>query len=97
MSMDRVDRVDRVEEMKDWARRAPVAEGPVRDGDLAAHLGATRLVAVLFDDLGRAYHISDLNLAGVRLARLEQPRTAINELMDSYGVKDGPDWSAVGD
>lgn len=86
-----------IDQMKEWARTAPPADGPIPDGDLASHLGCTRLVAILLDDRGRAYHISNLDLNGAQLARFEQPRTAINELMDSYGVKDGPDWSKAKD
>lgn len=86
-----------IDMMKDWARTAPPADGPIPDGDLLGHLGATRLVVILMDDKGRAYHISNLDLRGVSLARLEQPRTALNELMDAYNVQDGPNWSAVRD
>ena len=91
------DKPTMIDQMKDWARSAPPPDGPIPDGDLLSHLGASRLVAILMDDRGRAYHISNIDLNGANLARLEQPRTALNELMDAYGVKDGPDWSAVKD
>ena len=86
-----------VDQMKQWASAAPPPDGPIPDGDLAQHLGVTRLVAILMDDRGRAYHISNLDLHGANLGRLEQPRTAIGQLMDAYNVQDGPDWSAVKD
>ena len=86
-----------IDQMKDWARRAPPPNGPVPDGDLASHLGAQRLVVVLMDDRGRAYHLNNVNLVGANIARFEQPRSAINELMDSLGVQDGPNWSNIGD
>ncbi len=91
------DKQSPVDQMKQWANSAPPPDGPIPDGDLAQHLGATRLVAILMDDRGRAYHISNLDLHGANLGRLEQPRTAINQLMDAYNVQDGPDWSAVKD
>ena len=52
---------------------------------------------LLLDDKGRAYHINNLNLKDATLGRLEQPRTAITQLMDAYGVQDGPNWSQVRD
>lgn len=88
---------DPVEEMKKWAETAPPKDGPIPDGDLASHLGAQRMVAILMDDKGRAYHINHLDLNGAQLLRLEQPRSAIIELMDAYNVQDGPDWSAIKD
>ena len=91
------DKQTEIDEMKRWAQSAPAPDGPIPDGDLATHLGATRLVAILMDDKGRAYHISNLDLNGAQLARLEQPRTAINQLMDAYNVQDGPNWSQVRD
>lgn len=91
------DKQSEVDKMKRWAEAVPAPDGPIPDGDLATHLGATRLVAILMDDRGRAYHISNLNLNGAQLARLEQPRTAINQLMDAYNVHDGPNWSDVRD
>ncbi len=86
-----------VDQMKDWARRAPPPNGPVPDGDLADHLKAERMVVVLMDSNGRAYHINNVDLQGAQLTLLEQPRTALNELMDAYGVADGPAWSEVQD
>ena len=91
------DKQSEIDEMKRWAQSAPTPDGPIPDGDLATHLGATRLVAILMDDKGRAYHISNLDLNGAQLARLEQPRSAINQLMDAYNVQDGPNWSEVRD
>lgn len=88
---------DPVEEMKLWAQSAPPVDGPIPDGNLADYLGVQRMVAILMDDKGRAYHISNLDLHGVQLGRLEQPRSAIIELMDAYNVQDGPNWSAVKD
>lgn len=88
---------DPVEEMKKWAETAPTKDGPIPDGNLASHLGAQRMVAILMDDKGRAYHIDHLDLNGAQLNRLEQPRSAIIELMDAYNVQDGPDWSAIKD
>lgn len=88
---------DPVEEMKKWAETAPPKDGPIPNGDLASHLGVQRMVAILMDDKGRAYHISNLDLNGAQLGRLERPRSAIIELMDAYNVQDGPDWSAVKD
>ncbi len=64
-----------------------LAVRPVRDEERA----------VLMDDKGRAYHISNINLDGAHLTRLEQPRSALNELMDAYNVQDGPNWSQVRD
>jgi len=87
-----------VDQMKDWARRAPPPNGPIPDSeDLGTHLKAERMVVVLMDSNGRAYHISNVNLQGAQLTLLEQPRTALNELMDAYGVADGPAWSEVRD
>lgn len=86
-----------VDQMKDWARRAPTPNGPVPDGNLASHLKAERMVVVLMDSNGRAYHINNVDLKGAQLTLLEQPRTALNELMDAYGVADGPAWSEVQD
>ena len=86
-----------VDQMKDWARRAPPPNGPVPDGNLADHLKAERMVVVLMDSNGRAYHINNVDLKGAQLTLLEQPRTALNELMDAYGVADGPAWSEVQD
>lgn len=86
-----------VEKMKQWAETVPPKDGPIPDGDLTSHLGAQRVVAILIDDKGRAYHISNLGLNGATLGRFEQPRSAIIELMDAYNVQDGPDWSAVKD
>lgn len=90
-------RANPVDQMKQWAQSAPPADGPIPDGDLATHLGVQRMVAILLDDKGRAYHINNLDLNGAQLGRLEQPRSAIIELMDAYNVQDGPDWSAVKD
>lgn len=86
-----------VDQMKQWAKSAPAKGGPIPDGDLAAHLGCNRLVVLLLDDKGRAYHINNVDLKNATLSRLEQPRTAINQLMDAYGVQDGPNWSEVRD
>lgn len=89
------DKQSEIDKMKRWADSAPPPDGPIPNGDLATHLGATRLVAVLMDDKGRAYHISNINLDGAHLTRLEHPRSALNELMDAYNVQDGPNWSQV--
>lgn len=59
-----------VDQMKDWARRAPQPNGPVPDGDLGEHLKAERMVVVLLDSNGRAYHIDHIDLKGANLARL---------------------------
>lgn len=91
------DKQSEVDKMKRWAEAVPAPDGPILNGDLATHLGATRLVAVLLDDKGRAYHISNVNLDGAHLTRLEQPRSALNELMDAYNVQDGPTWSHTRD
>ena len=87
-----------VDQMKDWARRAPTPDGPVPDTDnLGDHLGAKRMVVVLMDDRGQAFAINHVDLKGAQLIRLEQPRSAINELMDQLGVHDGPNWSQISD
>jgi len=86
-----------IDQMKIWANSAPPPDGPIPDGNLADHLGADRLVVVLMDSKGRAYHINNVNLTGATLGRLEQPRTAMNQIMDSLGVQDGPNWSEVRD
>ncbi len=92
------ERVNPVDQMKDWARRAPPPNGPVPDSaNLSEHLKAERMVVVLLDSNGRAYHVNHVDLRGAQLARLEQPRSAMNEIMDSLGVTDGPDWSSVTD
>ncbi|XJJ66346.1 hypothetical protein WBP07_12845 [Novosphingobium sp. BL-8A] len=92
------ERTNPVDQMKDWARRAPPANGPVPEGDLSKHLKADRMVVLLLDSNGHAYHVGGhVNLVGTQLTRLEQPRSAINELMDAYGVQDGPNWSEVQD
>ncbi len=91
------ERANPVDQMKDWARRVPPPNGPVPDGNLADHLKAERMVVVLMDSNGRAYHINNVDLKGAQLTLLEQPRTALNELMDAYGVADGPAWSEVQD
>lgn len=91
------DKVTPVDQMKQWANSAPPPDGPIPDGDLAQTLGASRVVVILLDDKGRAYHINNVDLKGANLGRFEQPRTAINELMDDYNVQDGPNWSAVKD
>lgn len=91
------DKKSEIDQMKQWASSAPPPDGPVPDGNLADYLGVDRMVAVLMDSKGRAYHINNVDLKGATLARLEQPRTAVNQIMDSLGVQDGPNWSQVRD
>ena len=86
-----------IDQMKDWARTAPPSDGIRPSNQVLAEISDTRVVAILLTDKGHAYHISNIDLGGVNLARLEQPRTAMNELMDSYGIKDGPNWSEIKD
>ena len=88
---------DHIDQMKQWAHSAPPPDGVVPTTDVLASISNTRVVAILLTDKGQAYHISNIDLGGVTLGRLQQPRTAITELMDSYNVQDGPDWSAVQD
>lgn len=91
------DKQSEIDQMKQWARSAPPPDGVVPTNDVLASISDTRVVAILLTDKGQAYHISNIDLGGVTLGRLEQPRSAIIELMDAYNVQDGPNWSAVKD
>lgn len=86
-----------IDQMKEWARTAPAKDGTRPTHQILSDISESRVVAILLTDKGQVYHISDIDLNGATLSRLEQPRTALNELMESYGIKDGPEWSKAGD
>lgn len=39
-------------------------------------------VAILLTDKGQVYHLSNIDIAGINLARFPRPRSQVNELMD---------------
>lgn len=90
-------RANPIDQMKDWARTAPPADGVRPSEQVLSEISNGQMVAVLLTDKGQAYHLPNVDIAGVTLSRLPRPRSQMNELMDQFGISDGPDWAAAKD
>lgn len=87
-----------IEKFRQWARLAPLPPGPMPDGEGRRALGLPedgQTVLMMMDSNGRVFQITNAKVMDGNFRQVANGRTAVLELMDSFGVADAPDWDRI--
>lgn len=85
-----------VDNFRAWARAAPMATGPLKNGDARDALGCSKTVVLIFDDNGRVFEVlPPWKISDGCFVQIRQPRAEIAKMMHVFGTVEFPTFPDV--